>query len=475
MRLLLIFFLLSLRVSAQLTDSLVFDAFYTLVLKNHPVAKQAALLPEMAKSELRSARGAFDPILQTELRNKTTKGDESYSYLQPQLKMATRLGVEIKAGMDQSSGPGISREFSKIDPATNLPVVANYQLMYAGVNVPLLRGLITDQRRADLQKAKLVLQLNEADQIKEINKLFLNAAKEFWSWQAAYARNQLMRKNLDLAENRLNFIRNRILGGEEKPIDSVEALVEYKRREALLKEADLDLQNAILELSNYLWDDAGNPLQLPINLRPSELGMERVAISADSLGVLVKGVAEIHPEVQKFRVKLQQTRIDRRLSAENLKPQLNVEYYPFQTYTNSKADVVPGLFEKNYKFGISFYSSLFLRKERGKFELTGLKIRDAELDLKQGVRELSTQVIIAYNELENWKQLLEIQDDLVRNARWMREAEETRFEAGESSLFLVNQRERALIEAQVKQVELNAKYASAKYKLQFASGRRLAQ
>jgi len=40
-------------------------------------------------------------------------------------------------------------------------------------------------------------------------------------------------------------------------------------------------------------------------------------------------------------------------------------------------------------------------------------------------------------------------------------------------LFLVNQRERALIEAQVKQVELNAKYASAKYQLQFASGRRL--
>ena len=148
----------------------------------------------MARSEIRSARGAFDPILQTELRGKTTKGDESYSYLQPQLKMATRLGVELKAGMDQSSGPAISREYAKIDPTTNLPVVANYQLLYAGVNVPLLRGMFTDQRRTELQKAKLVLQMNEAEQVKEINKLFLKAAKEFWSWQAAYARNQLMKK-----------------------------------------------------------------------------------------------------------------------------------------------------------------------------------------------------------------------------------------------------------------------------------------
>lgn len=473
MRLVLLFSLLSFQVSAQLSDSLVFNAFYALVMRNHPVAKQAALLPEMARSEIRSARGAFDPILQTELRGKTTKGDESYTYLQPQLKMATRLGVELKAGMDQSSGPAISREYAKIDPTTNLPVVANYQLLYAGVNVPLLRGMFTDQRRTELQKAKLVLQMNEAEQVKEINKLFLKAAKEFWNWQAAYARNQLMKKNLDLAENRLSFIRNRILGGEEKPIDSVEALVEYRRREALLKESELDLRNAVLELSNYLWDDDGNPIQLPFTMRPSEIGMERVLISADSLGTLVRGVDELHPEVQKFRVKLQQARVERRLSAENLKPQLNVEYYPFQTYTNSKQDVVPGLFEKNYKFGVSFYSSLFLRKERGKFQLTGLKIRDAELDLKQGRRELSNQVIIAYNELENWKQLLEIQEDLVKNARWMREAEETRFEAGESSLFLVNQRERALIEAQVKQVELNAKYASAKYQLQFASGRRL--
>jgi outer membrane protein TolC len=69
--------------------------------------------------------------------------------------------------------------------------------------------------------------------------------------------------------------------------------------------------------------------------------------------------------------------------------------------------------------------------------------------------------------------MMRIQQELVRNADLLLTAEETRFESGESSLFLVNQRERSLIEAKAKLVELTAKYAKAKYQLQWASGTRL--
>ena len=73
--------------------------------------------------------------------------------------------------------------------------------------------------------------------------------------------------------------------------------------------------------------------------------------------------------------------------------------------------------------------------------------------------------------MDNFRQLVLIQRDLVINATLLRDAEEIRFEAGESSLFLVNQRERTLIEAQAKLVELEAKYAQSKNNLQFVSGR----
>jgi outer membrane protein TolC len=174
--------------------------------------------------------------------------------------------------------------------------------------------------------------------------------------------------------------------------------------------------------------------------------------------------------VLKLQYKVKQNQIERKLAVENLKPQLNLEYVPFQTYTNGVADNVSGIFSNNYKYGVSFYSSLFLRKERGKLGSTNFKLRQSEYDLQQGRREIVNKVYTHYNELQNLEKLLTIQQTLVQNNIILRDAEEFRFENGESSLFLVNQRERALIESQSKLVELKAKYAKAKYVLQWSTG-----
>lgn len=458
---------------AQDSSQLSFNRFYDLVLKNHPVAKQAGLLPEMARNEIRTARGSFDPVLQTSIDNKTTKGINSYSYFEPQIKIPTLIGLDLKAGMDQSSGVSVSPEAGKFDPVNGGTQNVNYQLLYAGVNLPVLRGLITDQRRIGLRQAELLSQMNRAEQIKVINKLFISASKDFWNWQAAFQKNILMQKNYELALTRLNFIKNRIKGGEEKPIDSVEAWTELKRREVLYTESTMDLLNSKIALSNYLWDEYANPIQIADFVKPASTGNEIMELSKDSLAGLLAFAENSHPEVQKLGLKINHYQFDRKLAIENLKPQLNLEYYPFQTYTNGSEDVVPGLFSKNYKFGMSFYSSLFLRKERGKLQLSNLKIKDSELEFQQGRREVVSQVLMAYNEMDNFRQLVLIQRELVSNASLLRDAEEIRFEAGESSLFLVNQRERTLIEAQAKLVELEAKYAQSKNNLQFVSGRSL--
>ena len=40
------------------------DNFYAALLRNHPVAKQADLLSDFARQEMRLARGNFDPKLE---------------------------------------------------------------------------------------------------------------------------------------------------------------------------------------------------------------------------------------------------------------------------------------------------------------------------------------------------------------------------------------------------------------------------
>lgn len=471
---LLVYFGLNLTpLKAQDSSVLVFDAFYDQVLKYHPMAKAANLLPEMAKAELRSARGAFDPVIQTNVRGKQTNDKNSYQYIEPQIKIPTLPGIDFKAGLDQSSGISVNPEVGKYNELTGGTKDVQYQLFYAGVSVPLMRGLFTDVRRNELRHAQLLQGLNQAEQISQINKLLLEAAKVYWDWQQSYEQYRLMQENFLLAQNRINFIVQRILAGEEKPIDSVEAWVEYQRREAMLLDQTLVFQNAGLALSNYLWNDQSQPLQLLPTVVPSAMGSSMVPLSADSLQKLSLNAQTEHPDLLKLSFKVKQSELDRKLALENLKPQLNLEYIPFQTYTSGSRDEVDGLFMKNYKYGLTFYSSVFLRKERGKLQLTNYKLQQSQFQLQQGKREIDNRILIAYNQLQTAEKMIEIQQRLVQNASLLRNAEEMRFESGESSLFLINQRERALLEAQSKLAELIAKYAKAKYQLQWASGTKL--
>jgi outer membrane protein TolC len=460
-------------VKAQDTTTLNFSVFYEQVLRYHPLAKAANLLPQMAQQEIRTARGAFDPSISANYFGKQTKGENSYTYFEPQVKIPTFIGVDVKAGLDQSDGLQVSDEKSKYDPITKGTEQVQYQIFYAGLSVPVLRNLITDPRRNALRQAQLLQTLNEAEQISAINKLLLVSAKDYWDWQQAFQKYVLMQENLNLASRRLNYIKQRIAAGEEKPIDSVEAWVEFRRRESMLVEANIEQRNSAIQLSNYLWDDKGNALQLAPTVVPSVLGSEQQTISLDSINNLSKYAEDRHPDIQKLQVKLDQTELEKKLAIENLKPQLNLEYYPFQTYTAGAKDNVEGILMQNYKFGASFYSSIFLRKERGKLALTNYKIEQGKLQLQQGKREVVNTIQTSYNELNTLSELIAIQQNLVSYAALLLTAEGTRFESGESSLFLVNQRERNYIEAKAKLVELTAKYAKAKYQLQWASGVKL--
>ena len=63
------------------------------------------------------------------------------------------------------------------------------------------------------------------------------------------------------------------------------------------------------------------------------------------------------------------------------------------------------------------------------------------------------------------------QEQLVQQSQVLLQAEQTRFEAGESSLFLTNSREMSLLSNEVKLYELRAKYAKNKIFLLWAAGR----
>ena len=76
----------------------------------------------------------------------------------------------------------------------------------------------------------------------------------------------------------------------------------------------------------------------------------------------------------------------------------------------------------------------------------------------------------AINDLAQFEAQLALQRDAVRLFRILSAGEQAKFDAGESTLFFVNTRERQVLDEELKFVALQAKYLSARAALSVAAG-----
>jgi outer membrane protein TolC len=124
---------------------------------------------------------------------------------------------------------------------------------------------------------------------------------------------------------------------------------------------------------------------------------------------------------------------------------------------------------------VYFSYPLLLRKERGKIQQVEIKQSQLEFERQQKEREIVNSINIQHNNSVMLNQQIAAQQQQVSYSRVLRDAEQTRFFAGESSFFLVNTREMALINSEIRLYELKVRYAKATAQLFWASGTLLAQ
>ncbi|TGE29063.1 TolC family protein [Hymenobacter metallicola] len=436
----------------------------TFVTLRHPVARQAALLPERAQQEVRYARGLFDPNATSKYYGKTFGGKEYFHDWDTQLRVPLWFGADIKAGFERGTGTYVNPE-NYTSPAG---------LSYVGLSVPLAQGLLIDERRAAVRQAQALRGLAEAERRGALNKLVLQAAKDYWDWSLNHQRLTLLSYNADLAQVRFRAVRERVRQGDLAAIDSVEALTELQNRQATLAQARVQWRNATLLLSNYLWNEQNQPVELPATVRPQPLLTRWPTLPPDSVAALSELARRIHPDLQKSRAKLSQLTVERRLLTNKLLPKLSLDYNLLQAgqpFSAEKPASLNGSYlQNNYKLGVSFAYPLLLRQERSKLQLNRFKLQETELSLQQDTRAVETTVRTVANDWEALREQLALQEQIVANAERMRLGEQIRFENGESSVFLLNTRESSLVSARLKLAELQAKYAQTQATLRWAAG-----
>jgi outer membrane protein TolC len=437
------------------------ENLYSMILKHHPVAKQVDLMTEVARQEIRFAKGSFDPKLEASLVEKNLKNTEYYHIANAELKVPTRFPVDPKIGIDRNKG-------AYLNPERYISSDYNYQQFYAGISLPIGRGLFTDDRRTTLRQAELFTQTTEAEQIKMMNKLLLDAAKDYWDWYFAYYNYRLYDRSVRIARDIFQRVKVNADFGELAPIDTVQAKLTWQERLIEQQEAWLDFRNTGLRISYYLWDSLSNPLQLETSWTPAHQN-DPSFLDTITLQELVQRSMENHPDLQKIRVQLLHQELDRKLAVENLKPRLDLNYNFLNQPLNPEGGVVMPT-GNDYKFGLDFSFPLFLRKERAKVAFAKLKISDTLYEERLLSLRISNEIQSAYNGVVNNQLVLQQQSDMAENYNRLLQAEFVNLENGESDLFKLNVQQEKFLQAQSKVLKIRADLEKQKAVLLWAAG-----
>lgn len=84
--------------------------------------------------------------------------------------------------------------------------------------------------------------------------------------------------------------------------------------------------------------------------------------------------------------------------------------------------------------------------------------------------EIENKIKAYFNEALALQQQIKISESALNNFQRLFRAEETRFNMGESSLFILNSRENKVLEAQQKLLELKTKFFKSVIAIQWAAG-----
>ncbi len=437
------------------------EEFIAIVKTFHPVIKQADINIEKAQADITLARGGFDPSVYYSNDQKTFRAENYYNYNNTELKIPTWYGIEVKAGLDNNGGENLNSEstFGKTS--------------YVGIMVPLAKNLVMDKRRAVLKQAKIFRDQSGIERLNTINDLLYAGYSAYWNWVKEYQVYDVISNTVKVNEARFDLIKIAYRQGDRPAIDTVEALAQLQNFQFLQSESLVKLQNAAVELSNFLWQQNNTWYQLGLNVVPDgnwnlqDVGSIPLVLQEE----LLLTARLTHPKLSMYNYKLQVLEIERKLKFQSLLPTVNLKANLLnKNYNVLKGIAVPDYFQNNNKFGVDIGIPLRLSEGRGGYRLAKLKILETNYALSLQQQEIENKVKFYYNELTGLQQQVKIYNAAYINYQTLFRGEDVRFKAGESSLFLLNIRENKVLEALQKLIELKTKFFKTQAAVQWAAG-----
>lgn len=433
-----------------------------LILKKyHPIIRQANLEYTISENDILNARASFDPTLHGYLGNKKLKSDEYYNDKELGITIPTWYGIDVEGGISNISGNRLNNSETVGD------------VSYIGVQIPLLKNLVYDKRRGQLEQSKIFNKISLQEQAKIINDITLEAIKAYWNWVKAYEVYLILDGLVRTNQSRLEFVKKSVSHGERPSIDTIEAKTQLIQFEIEKNNQWTEFLNAGNELSIYLWKENQQPYQLSSDILPTrnwDKNFKSPSLHLSYEKILMDGL-KFHPEIKMYEEKINIYTIQKKIYFQDLLPKLDLNYRVLSNsvFPSIKTDESFPL-SNNFQYGVKLSIPLRLSEGRSNFKTAKMKLNIASLDLDQKVQQVSVKIKSYFNHYLNYDNLVSLQYGNYQNYALLVKAEESRFQNGESNLFTINARENKALEALEKLIEYKTKYLKSIYELQWSAG-----
>lgn len=385
-------------------------------------------------------------------------------------QLPTGLNYNLTGGINRQSGTQ-----SRFNPATGMFDREDTGFIYTpavtmNATQPMLRNAWIDQPRLNIQLQKRNLKQSEHDLRNQVIVTATQVTLAYHDLIAARETVGVQQKALELAERSLMENKKRVEVGAMAPLDEKEAAAQVARSRADLISAERDLAIAQNSLKSLIVDDFA---ALEGTLFEPTAQLVAIPETFSKLDSWHKGLT-LRPDVLRSQLEMEKQRLQLRFTKNQLFPQLDM--LGSFGLTGQDRNLGPSLEDlelqrnPNFSAGLRLTVPLTNRRARNEHQATRLRNEETLLRYKQLEQTVMVEIDNAIRTADAALQRVEATEAFREYSGAALQAEEKKLENGQSTNFLVLQRQRDFTSAQSEAIRAKSDYNKALARLAQAEG-----
>ena len=392
-----------------------------------------------AAAEVEIARSSFDPFIEQKTKSRVSGYYDGTNLTQRFTNPVEDFNANVFGEYRIAAGdfPAYEGEYDTLSAGE----------ASVGVAMSLLQNREIDKRRTELRNAGLATAQWEAQATSMLNNFIYKGVTEYISWYESALQIKAVDSLLVTAQDREKALTTRVEKGDLANIVLVEFQANIMQQRLLLAELKQKRDAHAQMLSFYWRSPQGDMMSFNADTPPNDIEWP-FWVGEGQIMALRKALRQ-HPELDVMQLEQQVVKNKTALANNALLPKLDLQ-------ASIARDVGAGsetLEGTETKLGLSFSYPLGNRK--AKAERSQLLSKQRELghkftSIQQSITQRFEQAYVYWTQA---KDIAALQSENASLARTLSRVERTRFDAGDSDMFVLNARAQNEIKAQIKEIK----------------------